>query len=230
MWIFTTDGFLSAVRDNLEPGNVLVRFRTRDHAERILLRAYPGSRGRRPEIQETPPPKDYRWKISMPSGRFNILLCNLSEELMQYDNFKDACHRKHPNDNLHHLHRVWGVMNSVQTDTLRGDLEERGQGANDWPGSAGRGPRKREPLRMHGVDDSGVNHPIQHDDETLGEFDLGQGMTDVAELVTWADRNGVSLDGPKKPCYCTNCHDDRTAVKHRKRWKCSTCGTPQPGL
>lgn len=191
MWIFSTDGFLSAVRDNLNPGHVLLRFRHPDHAERILALAYPGNsnRSRRPEIQVTPPPRDYRWKVSIPAGRFNILLCNLSEQVMQYDNFKDACHRKHPDDATP-LTRVWGVMNGMQQDYVDGFLNRPARRAPS-PGpelaldrepayasqvpdydvatrQAPKKPRKRAKLKMHGTDDAGVYHPpMAHEDPEL---------------------------------------------------------------
>jgi hypothetical protein len=37
MWIFTTDGFFSAVADRDHPGHVRVRMRVRDDGERLLV-------------------------------------------------------------------------------------------------------------------------------------------------------------------------------------------------
>jgi hypothetical protein len=135
MWVFSTDGFFSAVRDNLAPGHILVRFRDPAHAERIRALAYPGRRGIKPDIRQTPA-ADYRWKVSMPHGRFNVLLAKISDEVMAYDNFKKECHLAHPDDDLHHLHDVWSVMHRVQQTRERKRAVQAAGPAYDWQAEA----------------------------------------------------------------------------------------------
>lgn len=119
MWIFTTIGFLSAVEDRQIRGNMLVRFRDPDHARAFLDKAYLGRSGRRVTIRETPPPADYRWKLSISRERFQDTVTRLAAEI-DYSNFKSACHKERPEPyEGHELSDVWGIMNQHQQIAVR---------------------------------------------------------------------------------------------------------------
>lgn len=114
MWIFTTIGFLSAVEDRQTPGNMLVRFRDPGHAAAFVAAAYAGRSGRRAQIRETPPPADYRWKVSITRHRFVETIAALADGI-DYNNFKSACHRQRPDPYPgHSTMEIWTTMHRHQ--------------------------------------------------------------------------------------------------------------------
>ncbi|MDB6132014.1 MAG: hypothetical protein JWM59_257 [Verrucomicrobiales bacterium] len=109
MWIHTTIGFVSTVADNQQPGNILLRFRTMQHATALagLIRDPV-------DIRTTPPPADYRFKFSIPRPVFEALLLELAREVT-YTNFKGACSNSTemaPYSGA--LHRTWEVWEAIQ--------------------------------------------------------------------------------------------------------------------
>lgn len=116
MWIFTTSGFVSAVKDNQNAGRVLLRFRDPAHAQRAMAVMYPKHQARRPQILVTPV-ADYRWKASVPQSAFTRLVLAAAADVMTYTNFKDACHRRQPDDRTP-LMAVWSAMNRHQADEV----------------------------------------------------------------------------------------------------------------
>lgn len=116
MWITTVRGFCSAVKDNQNRGQMLLRFRHIRHAEafRALL-----TLKRKPAIRTTPA-ADYRWKFSVTHRVFLKLLEDLGTEAADYDNFKSACHlTPEMADMSHALHGTWAVWHRVQTAAVR---------------------------------------------------------------------------------------------------------------
>ena len=100
MWIFTTDGFISAVAHRAEPGKVLVRARKSEHLRAIF-----------PEVEvECNPQADYRYRAEVPRPMW---LCRVLAEagMIDYDNFKAAI----PDAEYHDAcSEVWGVMHKLQ--------------------------------------------------------------------------------------------------------------------
>lgn len=124
MWTFSTIGFFSAVEDRQQPGHILVRFRDPQHAERFLAVAYNGRSGRRVKIKTTPPPADYRWKVSITRERFAETLARIATEI-DYSNFKGACHAQRPEPyQPGALSSVWTVMHRHQSDVVAGRRAE----------------------------------------------------------------------------------------------------------
>lgn len=128
MWIFTTLGFVSAVRDNQTPGHMLLRFRRQEHAEayrKHILASQKRMDDRHPgwpshniapsEIRTTPPPADYRYKFSVTLADWVSLCGELAEESERYTNFKGACHHAPAwGQTGHTLHQVWAIMERTQ--------------------------------------------------------------------------------------------------------------------
>lgn len=124
MWITSIHGHVSAVKDNLKPGFMRLRFRTKAHAENIARQippAGPADIGRY-HVEETPPPADYRWKFSVPVAAWLRLVAVLAEEACRYDNFKGACARTPAmRQHGHTLHDAWAVWEYVQRTEARED-------------------------------------------------------------------------------------------------------------
>lgn len=121
MWLTTIHGFISAVRDNENPGYVLLRFRSRAHAEGFAKRLNAETSDPHAEfytVRETPV-ADYRWKFSVPVDTFAMMAADLATEAMDYPNFKSACHdaplmKNHDRP----LYAVWHAWHDVQVAEL----------------------------------------------------------------------------------------------------------------
>jgi hypothetical protein len=117
MWIFTVHGFLSAVcarRDNgtIDRSRVVVRARCAAHLEAILQDA--GLGGEDTRVAYTPR-RDYAYRVVLSREDFGDLLATLVSHI-DYDNFKDACQRVHPDDApyQHWLHGIWSAGCDLQ--------------------------------------------------------------------------------------------------------------------
>lgn len=147
MWIFSTNGFFSAVEDGQIRGNILVRFRDPSHAEAFLATVYRGRSGRRVKIRETPPPADYRWKLSITRDQFSDTLARMALGI-DYNNFKGACGRRKPSPYKHAtLASVWDVMHRHQGDVLHGESATAGPMDFDYT------PPLFDPSEVGGADD-----------------------------------------------------------------------------
>ncbi len=129
MWTFHPKvGFFSAVIDRQKPGNTLVRFRDPIHGNAFIAAAWEGKRGRRPELVVTPPPADYRWKVSITNERFVSTVTALADAV-DYDNFKSACHRSEVWRRADsRLMPVWSTMNALQQAIVDEERREKRYG------------------------------------------------------------------------------------------------------
>lgn len=98
MWIYTTQGFTSAVAHRDQPGHMLLRFRDPQSARLIAEALSVG-------YTESPPPADYGWRAVVSLGEFTRWL-TAEAALVDYDNFKNACAKADPNY-ASALARVW---------------------------------------------------------------------------------------------------------------------------
>ena len=116
MWIYTTRGFFSIVRDHEKPQNVLVRARLKgdlDNLRSIWPTLTPTRETNR---------KDYRWRASVPAREMPLLLAELASELT-YTNFKDAVAAKQGKPRADLYHDVWYVMARAQDAEFDKDVE-----------------------------------------------------------------------------------------------------------
>jgi hypothetical protein len=113
MWLFTPDGFYSAVQHKDDPDKIMVRARARLHAQK-LVDACPDDD--KPELVETPPPADYRYRVTVKRETWVYLVAKFAAEIA-HTNFKnEAAKRKHPPGYMSSLHGVWSEMLRFQDD------------------------------------------------------------------------------------------------------------------
>jgi hypothetical protein len=113
MWLMTPQGFFSAVQHKDDPDKIMVRTRAKMHAQR-LVEALP--EGERPPVVETPPPADYRWRVTVTRAQWVYLVAKYAAEIA-YGNFKNEAHQyEHPTGFVSALHRVWADLQDFQDD------------------------------------------------------------------------------------------------------------------
>jgi hypothetical protein len=100
MWLFTTEGFISAVAHRDEPGKLLVRARRGEH-----LRAIFGD-----ITVECTPEADYRYRAVIPRAQW-LAKVLAQAGMIDYDNFKAAI----PDAEYHDAcTEVWGTLHKLQ--------------------------------------------------------------------------------------------------------------------
>lgn len=105
MWIFTSDGFISAVQHRDHPQVLIVRARRREHLEAVL----PGF-----SIEQTDN-ADYRYRTQIEKHSFAHRLAEITLDI-NYDNFKNSI----PDDQYHDAcSGVWSVMHRLQPGSWR---------------------------------------------------------------------------------------------------------------
>jgi hypothetical protein len=109
MWIFTTDGFFSAVADRNRPGHVVVRMRLWDDGERLQAAIGAG------EVIETRG-ADYRFRICATHSQWSAYLAAAAAEI-DYPNFKAAVAARDGMQRAHIYSDVWAVMRELQGRT-----------------------------------------------------------------------------------------------------------------
>jgi hypothetical protein len=109
MWLFTTNGFLSVVRDADDPDRLVVRGRVREDLE-----AFCEDTGA-PAPVETPG-RDYRWRTWVSPATFATHLADQAGRI-DYPNFKDAVASRQGHERAHRYHDVWQVMYDLQRTT-----------------------------------------------------------------------------------------------------------------
>lgn len=115
MWLFTPYGFYSAVQHNENPNKVMVRMRTKLHAERLVGFCPEEDK---PEILETPPPRDYRFRVALDKKTWTYLVAKFASSI-DYPNFKSRCAlEKQPAGYMNSLHDVWDSLYRVQLQNL----------------------------------------------------------------------------------------------------------------
>jgi hypothetical protein len=107
MWLFTLDGFYSAVAAHDDPDTLVVRARVRKDAERLVARTGTG------EVLETRD-RDYRYRVRLPRAVWAQYVADAASGI-DYDNFKDAVAHMHGRQRANDYAAVWGVMYHVQT-------------------------------------------------------------------------------------------------------------------
>ena len=108
MWIFTSGGFVSIVKNYKQPGFLLVRSRKKEHL-REFLTAQGQLDSDAHEISETPG-RDYRWRASVSAEQLEeIALRNV--KAITYTNFKNSIR---DGEYRHFASDVWTAAGSMQ--------------------------------------------------------------------------------------------------------------------
>jgi hypothetical protein len=110
MWLFTQDGFISAVAHRDKIGVILVRARDRQSLDSLI--DYCGSPDLPNEIHHTPR-ADYPYRLEIDRSQFARWLVDQTYEI-DYDNFKSRVHHTRGDDFELPLHQVWSIMHSVE--------------------------------------------------------------------------------------------------------------------
>lgn len=98
MWLFTVDGFYSAVKDAYcQEGEIVVRSRQREDLQRFLKRV--GLKGKILEFPEA----DYLYRVTVPHTAWTDYVTRMATEL-NYPNFK----RTIANTGDHERHHTYG--------------------------------------------------------------------------------------------------------------------------
>jgi hypothetical protein len=108
VWIYTVDGFYSAVQDRDDPSRIMVRARQRVDLETLLKRLDQGDL----EILAWTG-SDYAYRVFMPREMWLQYLENMGQEL-DYTNFKARALPAGDYSRSDAYHRVWGVMRDWQ--------------------------------------------------------------------------------------------------------------------
>lgn len=121
MWLFSVDGFYSAVQHKDDPNLIMVRCRAKEHADK-LVQALPEAP---PELVETPPPADYRWRVTITREQWVYFAARCAAEVAYY-NFKNTTSKeKHPPGYMSALHGIWSDLLSVQDKPHRDTKKSR---------------------------------------------------------------------------------------------------------
>lgn len=116
MWVCLNDAFLSIVKKDCKPGELLVRARRKGDIERVF-----GKRVRVTEYDKS----DYRFRAVVPKGD---VVAAMTREVgkINYGNFKKSVRDKQ----LHDAYmRVWGAMADVQDPPPYAGLRSAAPGA-----------------------------------------------------------------------------------------------------
>jgi hypothetical protein len=110
MWVFTLDGFFSAVAHTEDSAMLLIR--ARDEGDIKRLRDALLDYDTVPDIEHTPN-ADYAWRMVVPREVFGVYLQDTANELV-YPNFKQAVHDRYGYARAHLYGRVWLTMLGLQ--------------------------------------------------------------------------------------------------------------------
>jgi hypothetical protein len=110
MWIFTQDGFVSAVRHTDKPDHLMVR--SRDYQSLIGL-----SNASKQQITKTPT-ADYPYRVTVKDDKFNNWLTDSVTQL-EYSNFKSQVAVTRGKGYVNALHHVWDIMHDVEDKGAR---------------------------------------------------------------------------------------------------------------
>jgi hypothetical protein len=110
MWLFTTDGFFSAVAHRTDAGTVIVRSRVANDARRLVEAAGAG------DVIETSD-SDYRFRVHLPRQTWATYVAAAAAAI-DYHNFKDAVAARAGADRAHTYGQVWSVMQGLQQRQL----------------------------------------------------------------------------------------------------------------
>ena len=104
MWVFSQDGFISAVDNGVKPGYLAVRARDRQSL-------VPLSELAEAEIEFTPN-RDYQYRVYVTRAMFQDFM-NLSIETLDYGNFKDRLKVSRGSKFAYAAGSVWATMHDV---------------------------------------------------------------------------------------------------------------------
>ena len=110
MWLFTQDGFISAVAHRNKTEHMLVRARDKQSLDSLI--DYCDLPDTRNEIQHTPT-ADYPYRLTITRSQFAKWLVDQTYEV-DYDNFKNRVYIRRGEDFELPLHKVWSIMHSVE--------------------------------------------------------------------------------------------------------------------
>jgi len=112
MWIFTVDGFYSAVKPTKEKDTdkLMIRARFKEDLERIMDRVHAD------KVIETPM-CDYPYRMSVKANDWATYLVD-SVQTLDYPNFKDRALRRATFDRNARYHEVWAAMAYEQKERL----------------------------------------------------------------------------------------------------------------
>ena len=191
MWLFTPDGFFSAVQHKDDPDKIMIRARARLHAQ-ALVDACPEDA--RPEIVETPPPADYRYRVTVTRKLWVFLVAKFAADIA-YLNFKnEASTREHPPGYISSLHGVWSKLltfqDSMHDDTKQSRWGSFSHGADTDPFDGLDGWLDRRGSKSGGIED-GVEYVELAQDmivQMADDPDMGDG-----EVLSVNDERGTAL-------------------------------------
>ncbi|MDR9497813.1 MAG: hypothetical protein RI556_01450 [Hydrogenovibrio sp.] len=110
MWIFTRDGFLSAVAHRDQPDHLMVRARERSHLQSMIDFA----KSYEPIVVSNTPSADYHWRCVVSKRTFAAFMAEQIQGI-DYDNFKGSLADADYHDACL---GVWQTMHDFQTPTI----------------------------------------------------------------------------------------------------------------
>ena len=126
MWVFTKDGFLSAVQNNEDRARMRVRARRRDDLER----AFPGSKII--DLKESGGQFDYRWHLDVARGEWVDYLVESAMDIDYTSHAKEAMTRGGQDREMYSaLLEVWSTMYRLQQPDADDDDDVDEFGWND---------------------------------------------------------------------------------------------------
>lgn len=123
MWLFTEDGFVSAVAHRDDNSLMMVRARDKNSLERLALIADT-------KIITTPTGSDYPHRVVVTKEVFTVWV-NEAIENVKYDNFKSQVAKVRGEEYAEPLHDVWAVMLQTE-DVKRGKKKSSGKFDAVW--------------------------------------------------------------------------------------------------
>lgn len=110
MWLFTVDGFFSAVQDRDDPERIIVRGRVREDLERLVERLSPTAGLADPEIVATPM-ADYAFRVFVDRSVWAGYVSAAAWKI-DYPNFKARA--AHGPGRFDAYHAVWATLSRWQ--------------------------------------------------------------------------------------------------------------------
>lgn len=108
VWVFSKDGFFSAVENREIKQQVVVRARTKDDIQRLAKVLGVGWR-------KSDPLADYQFRLDCSKVAWSRYVAKVASEI-DYGNFKGAMANIFGVERMHQLHDVWSVMNHSSFD------------------------------------------------------------------------------------------------------------------
>lgn len=113
MWIFTKDGFFSAVEKECSSQELMVRSRTREDSENLCLALGMDKSSIQESMQS-----DYQFRVCVDRKKFAEYLSNSAMDI-HYDNFKSSIHKAISPERYHAYLEVWSALYRLQQTEKR---------------------------------------------------------------------------------------------------------------